>query len=396
MTGIDILEEGSRVAGRGIFSTFARVTFPVVGPAILSAFVLAVIGGINNFDYTFVIGLPAGLHFLATEVYYYTNMRAIPAYGSAGYVSILYVIITFIAVGIYIWSTRRAFKFQVVTGKSSGTNLQRLGSWRYVGAFFCLMVLFFEFFMPFLTLFLISSTNIFLTSLTTFQLAFPTYFVKALQIPGLAQSVQVTLTFAVIAGLLATGAGAVLSFATLRSRSRGARLTEYVSAIPLAFPGVVYGVALFWTFLIVPGFNLIYGTIWPLVFALVFLRLPFSTRIISGNLVQIAPELEDASQVAGARFRRTFTRVSLPLIKEGILIGFIYTFVASLRELGGVVLLVTSQTVTFTALILSYWSAPKVQFGTVAAATVIFSLFIALVLVVASVVRYFVEPKKTR
>ena len=387
------LEEASRVSGRGAFQTFARVTLPVIRPAAFSAFVLAVIGGINNFDYTFIIGIPSGLHFLATEIYYYTSQRAIPAYGSAGIISVLYVTITLITVAIYIWSTRRAFKFQVVTGRSSAGHAQRLGSFRYLGFLFCLAVLFFEFIMPFLALFLISTTDIFSAGITGMHAIFPYYYLQALKIPSLFQSLRVTFTFGLIAALLATAAGALLSYTALRSGSTGARLTEYVSAVPLAFPGVVYGVALFWTFLLVPGMNLLYGTIWPLVISLVFLRLPFSTRIISGNLVQISNEMEEASQVAGAGFGRTFVKVTLPLIKEGVFNSFIYTFVDSIRELGGVIILVTSQTVTFTALLLGYWNAPNTAFSTVAAAAVIFSGMISLILFAAAVARHFLERR---
>ena len=153
---------------------------------------------------------------------------------------------------------------------------------------------------------------------------------------------------------------------------------------------MVYGVALFWTFLLIPGMSWLFGTIWPLVIALVFIRLPFSTRIVSGNMVQISNDLEDASQVAGAGFTRTFTRVLMPLIKEGLFNSFVYTLIDSMRELGGrrhprdggdpdVHRRSSCNTTT----------RARPRSATVAAASVMFTGMIMLLLVAASVVRHY-------
>ena len=383
------LEEASRVSGRGVLSTYVRVTLPLVRPAVLSAFFLAIIGGVGAFELPFVLGTPGGLHFLATEVYYYAQQRVPPAYGSAGDVSVLYAAITIACVSGYLWSTRKSFKFQVVTGRSSAARLQMLGSFRYLACLVCFAILFFEFILPFSGLVLMSVATIFASNLNSAQVNFPTFYLAALKIPLLFDSLRTTLFFGLIAAALATVVGALLSYSALKSNARGARFAEFISAVPLAFPGVVYGVALFWTFLLIPGLNVIYGTIWPLVIALVFIRLPFSTRIVSGNMVQISNDLEDASQVGGAGFTRTFTRILMPLIKEGLFNSFVYTLIDSMRELGGVVILATAATPTFTTLLLHYYNESTSQIGAVAAASVMFTGIIMLLLVAASVVRHY-------
>jgi iron(III) transport system permease protein len=383
------LEEASRISGRGILKTFRSVTLPIVRPAVFSAFMLAIIGGVGAFEFPFIIGTPGGVHTLSTEVYYYAQQRVPPSYGTAGYVSVLYAIVTIASVSVYIWSTRKSFKFQTVTGRSTTGRVQNLGSFRYVALLVCLAILFFEFILPFAGLVLMSTTTIFGSNIQSMRFNFPTFYVGALQIPLLFNSLRTTLTFGLIAAALATILGALLSYSALKSKTRGARFADYISAIPLAFPGVVYGVALFWTFLLVPGINLIYGTIWPLVISLVFIRLPFSTRIISGNMVQISNELEDASQVSGAGFTRTFTRILMPLIKEGLFNSFVYTLIDSMRELGGVVILATAATPTFTTLLLQYYNERSSQIGSVAAASVMFTGIITLLLIAAAVVRHF-------
>ncbi|HUK75782.1 MAG TPA: iron ABC transporter permease [Nitrososphaerales archaeon] len=383
------LEEASRIAGKSILTTFRNVTFPLARPAVLSAFLLAVLGGVGNFEYPFILGVPGNIHVLATEVYFWAQERVPPAYGTAGEISILYSVIALAGVSAYIWSTRRSFKYQVVTGRSVSKNVQKLGRFKYLALLICLGILFFEFVLPFTTLFLMSTTTIYGSEFSSIKLNFPSSYLTAFQIPSLFQSLETSFLFGIIAATLATVVGALLAYSALKTKARGGRFAEYISAIPLAFPGVVYGVALFWTFLLAPGFNLIYGTIWPLVIALVFIRLPFSTRIVSGNLVQVSDELEEASQVAGAGFFRTFTRVIMPLIKNGLFNSLVYTFVDSLRELGGVIILTTAQTTTFTVLLLHYYNTSTLfsSIDTVAAASVVFTGIIATLMAAAALVR---------
>jgi iron(III) transport system permease protein len=52
------LEEASRVSGRGVLGTFGRVTIPLVRPAVVSAFLLAIIGGVGAFEFPYVLGQP--------------------------------------------------------------------------------------------------------------------------------------------------------------------------------------------------------------------------------------------------------------------------------------------------------------------------------------------------
>ena len=72
------LEEASRMAGKGILTTFREVTFPIVRPAVFSAFVLAVIGGVGTLEYPFILGIPGNIHVLATEVYFWAQSGCLP------------------------------------------------------------------------------------------------------------------------------------------------------------------------------------------------------------------------------------------------------------------------------------------------------------------------------
>jgi iron(III) transport system permease protein len=386
------LEEASFLVGHRMLKTFTKVTASLILPAIISAFVLLVVSGMDNFDYPFIIGGPANIHVLSTEVYFWAQGRSPPSYGSAGVISILYLLITLVSVGIYLWITRRAYKYVVITGKTSSgsSGIRKLRKWKIPAFIVCSVILLFEFGFPFLAIVFESTTNFFIVGFSKgLRVNFPLWFVNATNLPLFYQSIYDTIAMALITGIGATAFSFILSYTALKSKVKGARLTEYISNIPLAFPGVVYGIALFWTFLLLPGVNLLYGTVWPLVISVLFIRLPVSTRIISGNMVQISNELEEASHVGGATFVRTFGKILVPLMKNGLINSFIYTFVESMRELGAVIILVTPQTAVFTTLILDYYNDNTLSFGIVAAASVMLTGIVVASLIVLSVVQHF-------
>ena len=392
------LEEASRVAGNGVLKTLLKITLPVLLPAILSAFLLQMVIGLENFDYPFLLGSPGGVSTLATEVYF-NIFRAQPArYASASMISVIYLILTISIVSVYIYVTRKTYKFVVVTGKASQLSVHKLHRWKYVAIAICFFILFFAFLLPYATLILMSFTYFFSAAGGHLSLVFTlTNYANALNLPLFWNAIGNSIALGLAAGIIATLVAMFLSYAALKSKVRGARLVEFVSTIPLAFPGIVYGLALFWTFLLIPGISgLIYGTIWPLVIALVFVRLPYCVRMISGNLIQIADELEESSRVSGASWGRTFYKVIFPLMRRGMMNSFLYTFINSLRELGAVVLLVTGQTIVLTTLLLGLYSQHALALHLVAAASVILSVMIIVALAIPNLIQHLSERRKRK
>jgi iron(III) transport system permease protein len=83
----------------------------------------------------------------------------------------------------------------------------------------------------------------------------------------------------------------------------------------------------------------LYGTIWILFIAYLTRYLPLGVRATSATLVQIHHELEESSLSCGASWFQTFRRVTLPLLKPGIIAGWIILFIAFARELSASILL---------------------------------------------------------
>lgn len=379
------LEEASLVTGNGTIKTFAKVTLPVVLPAVFSSFLLMMIMASQGFDYPYMLGNPVGIRTLAIEIYWNVSQRVPPRYTYSAILSIITLILSFALLSIYIWITRHAFKFVVVTGKPTRQRLLNLRRWRYIGFVICLGTIFASFILPFSVLLLMSFSSYYSPDLRNLNFTLNNY-VRVFNLPFFERSVINSVFLGISAGLAATFLATILAYVALRSKVKATRITEYASGTPLAFPGVVYGLAIYWTFLMVPGLRTIFGTIWPLVMALSILRLPHCYRIVSGAIIQIHRELEEASRVSGSSWIGTIKNVTFPLISRGMINSFKYTFINSIRELGAVVLLISSQSIVLMVILLNLYSQHAAALGTVAAGSMVIVAIIMGSLVVISTI----------
>jgi iron(III) transport system permease protein len=119
------------------------------------------------------------------------------------------------------------------------------------------------------------------------------------------------------------------------------------------FPGLVLGLAIMICYLNMPiG---IYGTLWIMLIAYVTRFLPYGMRYSSASMLQIHKELEESAAMSGASWSMTFRRVVLPLLKPGLLAGFIYVMIVSIRELSSSILLYSPGTEVVSIMIWELW-----------------------------------------
>jgi iron(III) transport system permease protein len=130
---------------------------------------------------------------------------------------------------------------------------------------------------------------------------------------------------------------AVCAWLVLRTQLPGRRLLDHVTFVPIAVPGLVLGVSLLFVYLRAP--IPVYGTLWILFIAYFTSAMPYGMRYASVSMAQIGKELEESAAVGGAGWAQSFRRVLLPLLAPGLLAGWIYVLVISLRELSSSLIL---------------------------------------------------------
>ncbi|MCK1554633.1 ABC transporter permease subunit, partial [Bradyrhizobium sp. 177] len=137
-------------------------------------------------------------------------------------------------------------------------------------------------------------------------------------------SVQIGVVVAILSTIAGTLAACGLSRSSPQVRSS---LTMAILA-PITFPVIIVGVA---TYLGLAKVGLI-GTKTGLILAHSIGSIAFVTVIVSAALVNIDRRLEQAAMSMRAGPLRTFTRVTLPLIRPAILGGAVFAFIHSFDE----------------------------------------------------------------
>ena len=134
-------------------------------------------------------------------------------------------------------------------------------------------------------------------------------------------SVQVAFWTTVVSVLLGTAA----SLAIARSRSATARVLDSLFMSPLVLPALAFGLSALMLFS-VAGIPVSRGT---LIIGHIVVCVPYVVRTTVAALAQMDPVLLESSASLGASRLYTFRRVTLPLIRPGILAGAFICFMSS-------------------------------------------------------------------
>lgn len=111
----------------------------------------------------------------------------------------------------------------------------------------------------------------------------------------------------------------------------------YMSSLGYSLPGPVIAVGILLTVAML--FNWLYGSILLLLMAYVVRFMPISLQSQDSSISMVSRSMEDAARTLGAGTWRTFKDILLPLIKRGILAGWVVVFVDCMKELPATMML---------------------------------------------------------
>jgi len=331
------LEESALMSGAGVLQVARRVTLPLVWPAVFATLLILFVRAIESFEVPALLGLPVGIQVFTSAIY--EAMHRYPAQtGLASAYAVTLLLIT--SGGVYFQShlSSRGSRYATVTGKGFRPRTLDLGRWRYLGttlflAYFLLIVV-----LPFLVL-LWSSLQPFyaVPSMAALKRLTLDPYRTVLDYPGLGSSVWNSLLLGVASATLIMLVSSVICWIVVKTRLPGRWLLDNVASLPMVFPGIVLGLSIMVLYLYVPiG---VYGTLWIMLIAYVTRFMPYGLRYNTTSMLQIHKELEESAAMSGASWGTTFRRVILPLLKPGLVAGWIYIVIVSVRELSSSILL---------------------------------------------------------
>ena len=146
---------------------------------------------------------------------------------------------------------------------------------------------------------------------------------------------------------------AIICWIVLRTKIPGRWVLDNMATLPMVMPGLVLGLSIMICYLTVGGG--VYGTIWILFIAYVTRFLPYGMRYNTTSMIQIHRELEESAAMSGASWLQSFRRITLPLLKPGLMAGWIYIVVVSVRELSSSILLYSPGSEVVSVIIWELW-----------------------------------------
>lgn len=331
-------EEASLMSGAGLWKTFKNITLRLAMPGILALLILVLIRAFESFEIPALVGRPGRVYVLTTDIYDSIQTQVPPNYGEAGAFSIVLLVFVILLLTLYNRLSRRAERFQTITGKGFRPRVVDLGKWRYATAA-ALVVLFVILIGLPLAIVLYASFLPYYDGvrLAAFsQMTFDNYR-HVWAGASFRGSIGNTIILGVVTASIVGPFTALCAWLAVR-RVKGGALLDQLATAPLIFPAIVMGVAFLHLFLHLPF--PFYGTLASVILASSVRFLPYGMRYSYAGVLQIHKELEEASSMSGARQRTTFIRVVLPLVAPAIVTCWLFVFLVSVKAVAMAILLV--------------------------------------------------------
>jgi iron(III) transport system permease protein len=374
------LEEASSTSGATPFTTFRKVTWPMLRPGVLAALMLATLVTLEQFDLPLLIGVPARVDVFSTRIFYELNPDSgLPVYGRAAAVGLMFLLAAVALLAAYNALIRRAERFVTVSARGFRMQRYRLGGWRGPALAFVATYSMLSSGLPAAALLWTSVFGNETPLMPTAGTPSIAAYARLLEDSAFWRAVVNTLIVAGLSAAIVTMVGAVLAWMLVRWNGRGRTAVEILGMVSIGIPSVIAGLATMVLYLTVPA--PVYGTIWILVLAYSY-RLAVATRVSRAGLMQLDPTLDEASAAAGATGLTTFRKILFPLLLPSLTASFILLFVVGAREFTLPLVLGSSDNVVLGVVLWRLF-----EDGHVAEASALASLVIAVIVPVVFVLR---------
>jgi len=338
------LFDAARTLKHTKWEAIKRVTLPQIRPAVAAGSLLVALYALSDF------GTPQIMRYgVFTRVIYVEFHSVGSGQDMAALLSLKLVVITVFILAI---------ESRVGGGDNIGTEggyaggdepAVRLGNWRWPAAISCVLVCALALLVPLgiLALWLVRGSG---AAGASYSLNLASMSVNSVGVAGAA---------AIISALFALP----VAYLATRSESRFARLTERVTYVGYAVPGVILGLALVFLGARYGGFLYRQGVLLLplLIFAYVVRFLPQAVGSTRAGFLQVSPRLGEAARTLGRTPMETFRAVTLPLVAPSILAGAALVFLTTMKELPATLLL---RPPGFNTLVTGIWRAQQsAEFG---------------------------------
>jgi iron(III) transport system permease protein len=335
------------------------VTLPLVLPAIVSGFILAVLQALALFGSPAILALPAGFHVITTQIWSFFHYPPKMEMAAAFSIPLL------LATALLLHVQRRLLGrrgYASVGGKGGQRRTIPLGWWRYPALAACGQVMACAIVLPYGILAKAAFARAWAQPLTWDNFTFANWSFTFFEYSATQSAVLNTLELGVMTATVGAALVALLAYVANRRIIVGHQFLGFLALAPIVIPGVVLAVGLFLAYTRPPF--LLYGTLGILFVAYITKEMPVGYSQSDATFKGIHPELEEAGRILGAGRFRVLREITAPLARSGIIASWCFIFIGVIRELSASIILFTPNTKVMSVVIFDL--KEEGQFGAIA------------------------------
>jgi iron(III) transport system permease protein len=328
------LEDAAEILGANKWWTAWTVTLPLALPALIGGFILAFLHSLSLFGAPAILGLPAGLHTITTQIWALFQYPPRLDMAAAFSVPLLLATMALIALQKRILGRKG---YSTVGGKGGQKRLVQLGWGRVPVLLLVLGILSLSVFLPYWILLKAALSKAWALPLTWDNFTLRNFAFAFFEYGDTQRAIYNTFKLGILTATLGTLLATLIAYITNRNLFRGARYLTFFALAPLVIPGIVLAVGLFIAYTQPP--LVLYGTIWILFVAFLTKEMPIGFSQAESTFKSIHPELEDASRIIGANRLSSLRDITAPLARSGLIAAWSFIFIGVIRELSAAILL---------------------------------------------------------
>ncbi|HVU12957.1 MAG TPA: ABC transporter permease subunit, partial [Phototrophicaceae bacterium] len=265
-------EEAADMSGASTWTTLRRITIPLLMPAIATAFILALIRSLEAFEVERVLGTPVNINVYSTRIYDFVSLEP-PLFPQAMALATIFLAILLGLAVVYQGYLERSGNRATITSRGVSLRSRPRTWWTKTISVVLIGYVVVTIFAPLVVLILGSFSKLF----GFFFLPEPwtaEHWTTVLADPRFLRSATTSVTLGLTVGGVGVLIFSLIAWVLVRADIWGRRLAGMLVWLPWAIPGMILGVTLLGLVLETPGLSLLYGTIVPLLLALIVKELP--------------------------------------------------------------------------------------------------------------------------
>lgn len=324
------LYDSGRDLGANAFFVLKDILLPLLSPAILASFFLSFLRGLSDFGTPIIIG--GRYSTLATEIY--LQIIGFSDFSKAAAMNILLLFPAFFSFLLYRMSMKKA---DDRNKEQKGKTGLRLDSKHWMNLPIQFLLFFFLLFQA------LQYASIFLYGFLRFnkkQIFFTWENMGSLFQYNLS-TMGLSLLLAFTASVVGSFFAFLLTYLMERKMKRGKKLLDFALSLPYLLPGTCFGLAYILAFNKAP--LKLTGTVWIMLFSLLFRQMPLGSRLAGTALSQSPKNLELAARDLGAKPSMVFFQIILPGILPSFFSSVYLQFSQGLTTAGAIIFLISAK-----------------------------------------------------